>query len=111
MRAATARASTFARPQKESDTGARLSQLFEVLNTPEDRRQTTLDDDLKQLPYVNGDLFAERLPIPAFNAEMRNRLLEACDFSWDAISPAIFGSLFQSVMNKKERRAAGGHGG
>ncbi len=92
-----------------SDTGAQLSQLFEVLNTPDERRQTTLDDDLKQFPYVNGDLFAERLPIPAFNAEMRTRLLEACNFSWDAISPAIFGSLFQSVMNKKERRAAGAH--
>lgn len=92
-----------------SDTGQWLSNLFDVLNTPEDRRQQALDEDLKQFAYVNGDLFAERLPIPAFNRNMRERLLEACDFSWDAISPAIFGALFQSVMNASERRAQGAH--
>jgi hypothetical protein len=92
-----------------SDTGPWLSNLFDVLNTPEDRRQRALDEDLKQFSYINGDLFAERLPIPAFDAAMRNRLIEACEFSWDAISPAIFGSLFQSVMNRRERRAQGAH--
>lgn len=49
------------------------------------------------------------LPIPAFNKAMRDRLLEACGFSWEKISPAIFGALFQSVMNAKERRAKGAH--
>lgn len=92
-----------------SDVGPWLSALFEVLNTREGRRQTALDADLSRFPYVNGDLFAERLPIPAFNKTMRDRLIEACEFSWDAISPAIFGSLFQSVMNRKERRASGAH--
>ncbi len=47
--------------------------------------------------------------MPAFNTVMRKRLLEACDFSWDAISPAIFGALFQSVKNARERRAQGAH--
>ena len=92
-----------------SDVGQWLASLFETLNTPDDRRQRTLDSDLKQFPYVNGDLFAERLPIPAFNTEMRNKLIVACGFGWDKISPAIFGSLFQSVMNVKERRAVGAH--
>jgi hypothetical protein len=92
-----------------SDVGPWLSQLFEVLNTPTERRQKNLDEDLQQFPYVNGDLFRERLQIPAFDAAMRRRLIEACEFSWDAISPAIFGSLFQSVMNKAERRASGAH--
>ena len=92
-----------------SDTGAWLSQLFDVLMKPEARRQATLDEDLKQFPYINGDLFTERLAIPAFDKEMRKKLLEACSFSWDAISPAIFGALFQSVMNKRERRAQGAH--
>ncbi|WP_375462173.1 type IIL restriction-modification enzyme MmeI [uncultured Enterovirga sp.] len=92
-----------------SDVGPWLSNLFEVLNTPEKRRQTKLDADLNQFPYVNGDLFAERLPIPSFDGDMRSRLLEACEFSWDAISPAIFGSLFQSVMNAVERRRHGAH--
>ena len=92
-----------------SDVGPWLSTLFDVLNTPEDRRQLALDADLQRFPYVNGNLFAERLPIPAFNKSMRDRLIEACEFSWDAISPAIFGSLFQSVMNRKQRRASGAH--
>jgi hypothetical protein len=92
-----------------SDTGLWVSQLFEVLNTPAKQRQHNLDDDLAQFPYVNGDLFEERLPLPAFNAAMRSHLLDALNFSWDAISPAIFGSLFQSVMNPKERRSRGAH--
>jgi hypothetical protein len=92
-----------------SDTGLWVSQLFDVLNTPIGERQQTLDQDLAQFPYVNGDLFEERLPLPAFNTSMRNLLLAACTFSWDAISPAIFGSLFQSVMNAQERRSQGAH--
>ncbi len=92
-----------------SDVGASLSQLFDVLNMPIERRQTNLDEDLQKFPYINGDLFQERLQIPAFDEPMRQRLIEVCEFSWDAISPAIFGSLFQSVMNKAERRASGGH--
>jgi hypothetical protein len=92
-----------------SDTGLWISQLFEVLNTPVKQRQQRLDADLAQFPYVNGDLFQERLPIPAFDASMRSLLLDTCEFSWDAISPAIFGSLFQSVMNPKERRSQGAH--
>ena len=92
-----------------SDVGAWIGQLFDVLNTPPERRQNTLDEDLQKFDYVNGKLFEERLPIPAFNAAMRELLLEACAFSWDAISPAIFGSLFQSVMKPDERRAVGAH--
>ncbi|GGH08363.1 methylase [Alsobacter metallidurans] len=92
-----------------SDLGLRLSHLFEVLNTPADQRQTTLDADLAQFDYINGDLFAERLPLPAFDRAMREKLLYACGFNWQNISPAIFGSLFQSVMNKAERRKKGAH--
>ncbi len=92
-----------------SDTGLWLMQLFEVLNTPEDKRQKTLDEDLARFPFVNGDLFAERLPVPSFNSQMRQRLLDACIFKWDAISPAIFGSLFQSVMTSERRRRLGAH--
>ena len=60
-----------------TDLGALLSQFFEVLNTPVDQRQSNLDEDLARFPYINGDLFAEPLPIPAFDAAMRERLLEA----------------------------------
>ena len=92
-----------------ADLGPLLAQLFQVLNTPEAKRPTTLDPDLAQFPYVNGDLFREPLLIPAFDAEMRRRLLDACAFDWSGISPAIFGALFQSVMNAVERRAQGAH--
>jgi hypothetical protein len=92
-----------------SDLGPLLGQLFEVLNRPEDKRHTTLDEDLKQFQYVNGDLFAERLPMPDFDSTMRKLLLDACTFDWSAVSPAIFGALFQSVMDKEKRRAIGAH--
>ena len=92
-----------------SDTGLWLSQLFEVLNTPVEQRQQNLDSDLAQFPYVDGDLFEERLTFPSFDSAMRSLLMDALDFSWDAISPAIFGSLFQSVMEKQERRTQGAH--
>ena len=98
------------RTQKDgSDLGGYLAQLFQVLNTPEDRRPTTLDEDLNRFPYINGDLFRDPLLIPSFNSEMRQRLIDACTFDWSSISPAIFGSLFQSVMDKDERRAQGAH--
>ena len=92
-----------------SDLGGWLEQLFQVLNTPIDRRSRHLDEDLARFPYVNGELFRERLLIPSFDSEMRQRLIDACHFNWSEISPAIFGSLFQSVMDKEERRAQGAH--
>ena len=58
---------------------------------------------------MNGDLFDGPLRIPSFDASMRERLLDACRFDWSNISPAIFGSLFQSVMDKDERRRQGAH--
>ena len=92
-----------------SDLGGLLSLLFQVLNTPLDDRQENLDEDLAQFPYINGDLFREPLLIPSFDSEMRQRLIDACHFNWSDISPAIFGSLFQSVMDEDERRAQGAH--
>ena len=92
-----------------SDLGGLLSLLFQVLNTPLDDRQRNLDEDLARFPYVNGDLFREPLRIPSFDSEMRQRLIDACHFNWSDISPAIFGSLFQSVMDSDERRAQGAH--
>ena len=92
-----------------SDLGGWLAQLFQVLNTPEDRRAQILDEDLAHFPYVNGDLFRDPLLIPSFDSVMRQRLIDACHFNWSDISPAIFGSLFQSVMDKDERRAQGAH--
>jgi hypothetical protein len=92
-----------------SDLGVRLEQLFRVLNTDTEQRQDNLDEELNQFPYVNGDLFAERLEFAEFNADMRNGLLACCGFRWETISPAVFGSLFQAVMDSKERRQIGAH--
>lgn len=92
-----------------SDLGLHLAILFQTLNTPYDRRQRHLDEALSLFPYVNGNLFSETLPIPAFNAPMRRSLISACYFDWGRISPAIFGSLFQSVMDKDKRRGIGAH--
>ena len=92
-----------------ADLGPWLSQLFQVLDTPDSERLKTLDEDLARFPYVNGDLFKGSLRIPAFNSSMRAALLDACRFDWSEISPAIFGALFQSVMDPAERRAQGAH--
>ena len=89
--------------------GPWLMQLFEVLNTPENNRSANLDEDLAQFPYIDGELFKERLNFPSFNSEMRDALLKASHFDWSNISPAIFGALFQSVLDTKKRRAQGAH--
>lgn len=92
-----------------SDLGPKLSQLFQTLDKPRDKRAAHLDESLNDFPYINGRLFEGRTDIPSFNSEMRDRLIEACEFDWTPISPAIFGSLFQSVMDKDERRKSGAH--
>jgi hypothetical protein len=92
-----------------SDLGVHLEQLFAVLNTHAEKRQKNLDETLAAFPYVNGELFAERLSFANFNRDTRNRLLACTLFDWSQISPAVFGSLFQGTMKKKERRQQGSH--
>ena len=92
-----------------SDLGLHLARLWEVLNTPQEKRQKNLDEALAAFPYVNGALFGESLGFADFNRAMRDALLASTRFDWSRISPAIFGSLFQSVMEPKERRQIGGH--
>ena len=92
-----------------ADLGPWLVSLFQVLNTPETDRPTTLDEDLARFAYINGSLFGERLSVPSFNADMREKLLDVCRFDWSEISPAIFGALFQSVMDPQSRREHGAH--
>lgn len=86
-----------------------LTEIFSVLDTPLDSRQKTLSEDLKYFPYVNGGLFAEQIPAPAFNREMRDILFGAMKLDWKYISPAIFGSLFQCIMDPSKRRELGAH--
>ena len=92
-----------------ADLAHHLATLFYVFNTPEDQRLKNLDEDLAAFPYVNGKLFAETLPPAGFDAAMRTALLSACMLDWSRISPAIFGSLFQSIMDATARRNLGAH--
>jgi hypothetical protein len=92
-----------------SDLGTQLARLFEILNTPPEKRQKHLDETLAAFPYVNGDLFGEHLGFADFNRDMRNALLGCTRKDWSRISPAIFGSLFQSIMDDKKRRQIGAH--
>jgi len=93
------------------DLGSLLSYIFQVLNIPSGQRPQAMDEDLKTLPYVNGGLFSETLPIPTFNVHTRNLLLASFEFDWSTISPAIFGSMFQAVMSRdpEQRHSLGGH--
>jgi hypothetical protein len=92
-----------------SDLAAKLQELFQVLNTPKESRFKNLDEQLADFPYVNGKLFEEILPMASFDSKMRQALLNCCSIEWSKISPAIFGSMFQSVMNPTERRNLGAH--
>ncbi len=95
-----------------SDLGPKLSLLFQVLNTSESKRQKGLDEVFTAFPYVNGRLFEETLPISACDSAMRALLLDCCALDWGRISPAIFGALFQCVMDEEgsaRRRNLGAH--
>lgn len=92
-----------------SDLASKLQELFQVLNTAPANRFKNLDEQLADFPYVNGKLFEEILPSASFDTKMRQALLDCCYIDWSKISPAIFGSMFQSVMNPKERRNLGAH--
>ena len=92
-----------------SDLASKLQELFQVLNTPKENRFKNLDEQLAEFPYVNGKLFEENLPTASFDSKMRQALLDCAYIDWSKISPAIFGSMFQSVMNPKERRNLGAH--
>jgi len=92
-----------------SDLARAIAELFQILNTAPDKRFTNLDEGLAVFPYVNGKLFEENLPLASFDSEMRKIILDCCLLDWGKISPAIFGSLFQSVMDEKARRNLGAH--
>jgi hypothetical protein len=96
-------------PTSGSGLGAMLQELFEVLNAPKEKRASTTPEALNEFPYVNGGLFAETIINFSFNESMRKALVEATAYDWSGISPAIFGSLFQSVRDQETRRTMGEH--
>lgn len=92
-----------------SNLASVINEIFEILNTPTDKRLKNISEELNAFPYVNGKLFEERLPLASFDSTMRNIILECSTLDWGKISPAIFGSMFQGVMNPEKRRNLGAH--
>jgi len=92
-----------------SDVGQQIAWLFQLLNTPDEKRSKALDDRWKDFHYINGKLFEEQLPIATWDGSMRVTLLECAGLDWTNISPAIFGAMFQGVMDPKQRRDLGAH--
>jgi hypothetical protein len=92
-----------------TDLGPQMARIFQLLNTAEDKRPKNLDERLADFKYINGKLFAEPLPLAEWDGAMRVTLLELASLDWAAISPAIFGALFQSAMDPKQRRNLGAH--
>ncbi|WP_017793001.1 class I SAM-dependent DNA methyltransferase [Leucobacter salsicius] len=92
-----------------SDLGGLIHQLFDVLDREKERRPQTLPPEFSLFPHVNGGLFQESLPIFYFNKQMRDALLDACYYDWSSISPAIFGSMFQTVKSREDRHQLGEH--
>ena len=92
-----------------SDLAMHIAELFQVLNTPPEKRLATRDEAVAAFPYVNGNLFGEMLSIPAFSAAMRTALLDCGALDWSKISPAIFGAMFQGVMDETKRHDLGAH--
>ena len=96
-------------PDDGTGLGAILQELFLTLNTPRENRPVTLAESISGFPYINGGIFAEQLPNFNFNKSMRSALVAATLYDWSTISPAIFGSLFQSVRDAETRREMGEH--
>ncbi|MGZ7188467.1 MAG: DNA methyltransferase [Halobacteriota archaeon] len=92
-----------------ADVGAACAYVFQLLNTPETERPIALDEDAAKFPYINGSLFDEMLPIATFDRKTRDILLKCCYFDWSNVSPAVFGSLVQVVVESQERRDFGVH--
>lgn len=92
-----------------SNLGPQVNYVFQILNTPPEERSQNLSEDLSGLTYVNGDLFQSQLSVPSCNEAVRDALRRASRYNWSKVSPAIFGSLFQNVMQPAERRQLGAH--
>lgn len=89
-----------------------LATLFDTLNTQE--RSSRLPQDYAEFAYVNGDLFSANVPIPYFDENLYNLVMACNALDWSEISPAIFGSMFQSVLDMGDsdtdtRREFGAH--
>lgn len=94
------------------DVRRALIDLFKVLNTKPEDRDPYMEPELLAFPYVNGGLFAnDNLVIPRLDEAIVDLILHKAseDFDWSAISPTIFGAVFESTLNPDTRRKGGMH--
>lgn len=94
------------------DVRRALIDLFKVLDTKPEDRDPYMDEELASFPYVNGGLFAdENIIIPRLDANIVDLILQKAseEFDWSAISPTIFGAVFESTLNPETRRSGGMH--
>lgn len=92
-----------------TDLSQRISDLFYILDTKEEERMDTISDELKGFRYINGHVFSKPLKPAFFDSKMRKELINCCNFDWSYISPAVFGAMFQGVMDEGKRRELGAH--
>ena len=96
--------------QDGSDLGIYLEKLFKILNTPTEKRSSTVQSRFKQFQYIDGDLFnGQDIEFPEFTDKTRELLIQAGEYDWSKVSPVIFGSMFQNVMDRTARRGSGSH--
>lgn len=102
--------------QEGTDLAQRLNELFDLLNTKPSGASAVADapEYLSGFKYVNGGMFADAVPLPAEMSgavakTFRQQLLATSERDWSKVSPAIFGSMFQSVRDAKTRREMGEH--
>ncbi|MEB3065039.1 class I SAM-dependent DNA methyltransferase [[Mycobacterium] zoologicum] len=93
-------------PADASTLGEQLTDLFDALDKPGGAAANGIN---AALPYINGGLFREKITLPPLSRDFRNAVLDACAVNWSTISPAIFGSMFQSVRDARTRRELGEH--
>ena len=89
----------------------KLVDLFEAIDTPLDKRDEYMDEDLAAFPYVNGGLFADSsIIVPQMTPEILEAITDASqDFDWREISGVIFGGVFEGTLNPETRHAGGMH--
>lgn len=92
-----------------SDLGMKLTKLFETLNTELHKREKLLEPHLMDFPYVNGGLFETSIQPPSMNSALRQIIIESSDPDWRQVSPAIFGSMFEAILDPAQRSTFGAH--
>lgn len=92
-----------------SDLGMLFTMLFQVVNQPVNQRMSNLPELVAKFPHIGSELFAENIPVPFFNTELREAILKATQYKWDEVNPIVMGSLYQQIKTAEERHDGGEH--